>query len=397
MKTTYAITLSLALGWPNVAARPVAEQQNAAAPSIAAGGNQTAAVESHPLEADSQALNAFLGEDLNSINNVNPDPKDRIYPKRSDKDAPYSLSEQELRSKIFIPKTFSASSKKQPVILVPGTAAMAGSTYRANLGPLLAKSDFADPLWVNIPGASLGDAQGNAEYVAYAVNYVRSATGKKPAVVAWSQGNLNAQWAFKYWPSTREAVTDLVALSPDFHGTTEAFLACGTAAAAAIVCTPSVYQQAYNAQFVRTLRANGGDSAYVPTTSIFSATDEVVQPQSGSGASAFLKDGKDGAVASNVEVQKACPGTPAGGAVTHEGMLYNALAFALLRDALANEGPGRLERVDRKKVCADPAAGKLDALEIQATEAVLADAARNVLVYPNKVNREPAIKDYARQ
>ncbi|CCF46077.1 hypothetical protein CH063_03777 [Colletotrichum higginsianum] len=78
-------------------------------------------------------------------------------------------------------------------------------------------------------------------------------------------------------------------------------------------------------------------------------------------------------------------------------MLYNALAFALLRDALANEGPGRLERVDRKKVCADPAAGKLDALEIQATEAVLADAARNVLVYPNKVNREPAIKDYARQ
>ncbi|KAJ0160970.1 Lipase B [Colletotrichum tanaceti] len=401
--TTYATTLSLALGWTNVAARPVSEQQNAATPSIA-GGNQTAAeaaaAKSHALEADILGLNAFLGgDDLNSINNVNPDPKDRIYPKRSEKDAPYSLSEQELRSKIFIPKTFSASSKKQPVILVPGTAAMAGSTYRANLAPLLAKSDFADPLWVNIPGASLGDAQGNAEYVAYAVNYVRSATGKRPAVVAWSQGNLNAQWALKYWPSTREAVTDLVAMSPDFHGTTEAFIACGTGpAAAAVGCTPSVYQQGYDSQFVRTLRANGGDSAYVPTTSIFSATDQIVQPQSGPGASAFLKDGKDGAKASNVEVQTVCPpGTPAGGTVTHEGMLYNAVAFALLRDALANEaGPGRLEKVDKKKACADPAAGDMDALSIQATKAVLADAAKNVLVYPNKVKREPAIRDYAR-
>ncbi|KAJ0296424.1 hypothetical protein COL5a_009028 [Colletotrichum fioriniae] len=391
MKTTSAPALALILGWTQVLARPVNDPNIDVRDAIT--NASPISVESRPLEPDRQALNPFLGEDMNSIKNDNPDSKTKIYPKRSEKDAPYSRSERDLKASIYIPKTFSASSNKQPVILVPGTAAMAGTTYRANLGPLLAKSDFADPLWVNIPDASLDDAQENSEYVAYAINYVQDMTGKKPAVVAWSQGNLNVQWALKYWPSTRDSVTDLVSMSPDFHGTKEAFAACKTPAAI-IGCTPSVYQQMYDSKFVQTLRANGGDSAYVPTTSLFSATDEVVQPQSGPIASAILKDG-NGVEVSNIEVQKACPATPAGGEVTHEGMLYNSLAFALLRDALTNEGPGKLDRID-KKICADPAAGKLDALEIQATEAVLVDAGANVLAYPNKVRREPAIKDYAK-
>ncbi|KAL0942298.1 lipase b precursor [Colletotrichum truncatum] len=329
---------------------------------------------------------------MNSMKNVNPAPKNQIFPKRSQQDAPYSLSEQELRSKIYFPATFSASSNKQPVIFIPGTAAMAGTTYRANLGPLLANSDFADPLWVNIPEASLGDAQVNAEYVAYAMNYVQSMTGKKAAVAAWSQGNLNVQWALKYWPSTRDTVTDFVSFSPDFHGTTEAFLACDTAAAI-LGCTPSVYQQKYDSTFVQTLRANGGDSAYVPTTTIFSATDEIVQPQTGVAASAILKDG-NGVDVTNVEVQKACPVGAAGQGVTHEGMLYNALAFALLKDALGNEGPANLARID-KSVCKDPAAGQMDKEEIKATEGILGQAAKNVLMYKGKVKNEPPIKAYA--
>lgn len=259
MKTTSAPALALILGWTQVLARPVNDPNIDVRDAIT--NASPISVESRPLEPDRQALNPFLGEDMNSIKNDNPDSKTKIYPKRSEKDAPYSRSERDLKASIYIPKTFSASSNKQPVILVPGTAAMAGTTYRANLGPLLAKSDFADPLWVNIPDASLDDAQENSEYVAYAINYVQDMTGKKPAVVAWSQGNLNVQWALKYWPSTRDSVTDLVSMSPDFHGTKEAFAACKTPAAI-IGCTPSVYQQMYDSKFVQTLRANGGDSAY---------------------------------------------------------------------------------------------------------------------------------------
>ncbi|WDK20542.1 hypothetical protein CGRA01v4_11829 [Colletotrichum graminicola] len=271
---------------------------------------------------------------------------------------------------------------------------MAGSTYRANLGILLAQSDFADPLWVNIPDASLNDAQENSEYVAYSMNYIQTWTGRKPAVVAWGQGNLNVQWALKYWPSTRDAVTDLVALSPNFRGTTEAFYGCNIILPI-IGAAPSVYQQTYDSAFVRTLRADGGDSAYVPTTSIFSATDEIIQPQSGPNASAVLNDAQ-GVDVSNIEVQNACPNTPSGRTIPHKGILYNSLAFALLKDALENEGPGKLERID-KKVCGDHSAGQLNAVEINATEAILDDTAMDCLLYPKKVWGEPDIKKYAQE
>jgi hypothetical protein len=131
----------------------------------------------------------------------------------------------------------------------------------------------------------------------------------------------------------------------------------------------------------------------VPTTSIFSATDEIVQPQSGLRASGIINDSRNVGV-ENVEVQTVCPGTPAGTIVTHEGMLYNSLAFALLEDAMRNEGPGRVSRIDRA-VCAEAGAKELGAVEIVQTEAVLVDAALNVLTFPEKVFREPRIEAYA--
>ncbi|KAK1967454.1 alpha/beta-hydrolase [Colletotrichum sublineola] len=393
MRTRHASAISIACWLTNVVARPSSGQQGVATPGIP-NSNQTVTVESKSIETDAQALKKSRRDNVDSTENVNPNPETQIYPKRSDNDAPYSMSEQELRSKMFFPKAFNASSNKQPVILVPGTAAMAGSTYRANLGPLLAMSDFANPLWVNIPKASLSDAQENSEYVAYAMNYIQTFTGRKPAVVAWGQGNLNVQWALKYWPSTRDAVTDLVALNANFHGTTADFPGCKIILPI-LGGPPSIYQQMYDSEFVRTLRANGGDNAYVPTTSIFSAMDEIVQPQSGSQASAFLNNTR-GVDASNIEVQKACPNTQASLDVTHEGILYNPVAFALLKDALAHEGPGRLERID-KKVCGDISAGKLGGDEIEATDDVLDDAKRECLLYDDKVEGEPDIKGYAKQ
>jgi hypothetical protein len=71
---------------------------------------------------------------------------------------------------------------------------------------------------------------------------------------------------------------------------------------------------------------------------------------------------------SNTQVQVACPGQPAGGAYTHEGVLYNPLSFALAVDALTNPGPGSLSRINLPSVCSQPVAPGLSAQDVVLTE-----------------------------
>lgn len=295
--------------------------------------------------ADAVEFVQGLQDGENSSNNVNPrNPRPAAYPYARRGDAPYDISEQQLRAAIYIPPTFQYGKPgaPQPVILVPGTGDTGYTTFVGNYIPLLQNSTIGDPVWLNIPGYLLGDAQINAEYVAYAINYIYGISNhRKVAVISWSQGGINAQWAFKYWPSTRSRVTDHIALSPDYHGTKIA-----NAIDVGEPLPPSVLQQEYNSNFITTLRSYGGDSAYVPTTTVYSGFfDEIVEPQQGRGASGVLKG------ASNNEVQRVCKGQAAGSFYTHEGTLYNPLGFALVKDALSHNGPGKAQRLDLSNVC----------------------------------------------
>ena len=328
----------------------------------------------------------------NSSNNVNPrTPFPPAFPKAARNDAAYSLPEKTLRGAIYIPETFQYGRRgaPQPIILVPGTGNTGYITFKGNYIPLLQGSTIGDPVWLNIPGFLLNDAQQNAEFVAYAVNYIYGISNhRKPAVFSWSQGGIDAQWAFKYWPSTRSRVTDLVAFSPDFHGTILADLI-----AVGEPLPPAVLQQKYNSDFITTLRANGGDSAYVPTTTVYSGFfDEIVEPQQGTNASAFILDARRKGVSNN-EVQAVCPPGSAGGSFyTHEGTLYNPLGFALAVDALKHEGPGRSSRLNLATVCAPYLTPNLELAEFLLTENAILVAGAAILAYPNKVFDEPPIK-----
>jgi hypothetical protein len=322
----------------------------------------------------------------NSFNNVNPrNPNPPAFPSAGPNDAPYDLSEAQLRAAIYIPSTFKYGRRgaPQPVILVPGTGDTGYTTFAGNYIPLLQNSTIGDPVWLNIPGFLLGDAQTNAEYVAYAINYIYGISNcRKVAVISWSQGGIDAQWAFKYWPSTRSRVTDHIALSPDYHGTILA-----NAIDIGEPLPPSIFQQEYNSNFITTLRSDGGDSAYVPTTTIYSGFfDEIVEPQQGTGASAFLNG------ASNNEVQTVCQGQPAGTFYTHEGTLYNPLGFALTKDALSHKGPGKAQRLDLTTVCSTYLTPGLDLADFLLTENSILIAGLTILTYPNKVFVEPPIK-----
>jgi hypothetical protein len=69
---------------------------------------------------DIDGLTAGALDPRNSQINVNAAPPDVIFPQKSPQDAPYSMTEIQLRQVIYIPPTFTFG-QKPPVILVPGT------------------------------------------------------------------------------------------------------------------------------------------------------------------------------------------------------------------------------------------------------------------------------------
>ena len=332
---------------------------------------------------------------LNNLNNTNArSPKSAVYPSANSKDAPYSLLEQKLRSAIEIPSGYEyGKGDKKPVLLVPGTGSYGGNGFYTNYIKLLNQTDFADVAWLNIPNYLLEDSQLNAEYVAYGVNYLSGISeGKKVSVISWSQGGLITQWALKYWPSLRENMGEFIPVAADFHGTELAPAICPSFPK--LSCAPSVLQQEYNSNYVRTLRENDGDSAYVPTTSLFSGFDEIVQPQS-KNASAALKDARNVGVG-NYQFQNLCPNNTAGRYYTHEGSLYNPVGYALAADALKHGGVGDPSRIDLEHLCTLPFPEELDYADVLTTEVELLYCGFNIIFGKGKVKEEPRIRDYAK-
>jgi hypothetical protein len=285
---------------------------------------------------------------INSFNNNNPPVQQQIYPQKSASDAGYTVPESQLRSALYIPPTFTGGHKR-PILFVPGTGAFGGVNFVSNLGKLLA--DDYDITYLNVPGAMYDDVQTSAEYVAYATNYLAALTSRSDvAIIGWSQGNLATQWVFQYWPSTRSVVDDFISISADFHGTTLAYFLSPTLPVGRVIPNPpSILQQQYSSNFVRTLREDGGYAPYVPSTSIWSITDEIVQPQYDPFASAAYfsqelpenwpstsstsqgdcnnkasgsRNRTNVPAYTNTQIQTTCQGRPAGGFYPHEGVLY---------------------------------------------------------------------------
>jgi hypothetical protein len=324
---------------------------------------------------------------IDSTHNNTPFPTLPIYPKVAGTDNPnYTVEHASLIGAMHFPKTWAGGLNKKPVILVPGTGAYGGTNFRNNFTKLLTDTSWADPMWLNIPGAMCDESPKNAEYVAYAINYVGLGTGKPVTLIAWSQGNLACQWSLKYWPNTRQLVNNLISISADFHGTLTAYFPLPN--------SPAILSQQYTSNFINTLRANGGDSAYVPTTSIYSSVlDEIVQPQAGDGASAFMKDAR-GVGVLNVDLQQTCPLTPAGLLYGHAGVLYNAVAWALAKDAIQNGGPGRLDRIDLPTVSMQPWAPGLTLLDVDMTLGLIPVAGANIVKFFPKYIVEAALPAY---
>lgn len=220
-----------------------------------------------------------------------------------------------------------------PVLLVHGTSVNAPENWSWNYLLGLAHGGL-DVCMVTLPNRALDDIQVASEYVVYAIRTMARAWNSKVDVVGLSQGGLEPRWALRFWPDLQRLVDDLVTLGTPHHGTLAANLLCRTG-----LCTEAVWQMRIGSQLLQALNQDDETPGDVSYTSIFSASDGLVFGPPGMSTSAL-------AGASNVRIQDLCPLRP----VTHVALAYDAVAFAVVMDALTHPGPAQPERIERR-VC----------------------------------------------
>ena len=307
-------------------------------------------------------------------------------PARAAADPPFEVSAADLAAALECPATFSHP-EHEPVLLVHGTFTNGHESFSWNWELLLAELGY-DFCLVTYPDRGLGDMQVSAEYVAYAVQQMHARTGSKVDVMGHSQGALMPRWAIKWWPSVQAAVDDFVMLAGPQHGVALA----ANAEQAPFPIVPVGYQFAPESNFLAALNAGDESPGAVDYSSIYSLTDELVQPVAPV-PTAALDWGRTEPNVRNVAVQDVCPGR----LVDHLTVgTTDRLSMALALDALSHPGPVEVSRLTVPAICLLP-----DQYTVPEQFPVLLEQFQRSFAggFPEFVtsDSEPEVKAYARQ
>jgi hypothetical protein len=234
--------------------------------------------------------------------------------------------------------------KRDPVLFVPGGGGDPGLVFsplypvlRANRYPVCA---------VTMPLANFGDNQISAEYIVSSIRAMAARSGRPVSVIGVSQGGMQPRWALKWWPDVRSLVGDFIGLAPANQGFAGAPALCGGP------CPPSTRQLIPGSQFLAAL--NGGDETpgRLSYSVISSATDMNEPPP--------LTELKGESDDSKTQVQEICPGRE----VDHGHIQFDAVAVALVLDALSHAGPARASRIPTA-TCSKTYADLIDPAEVE--------------------------------
>jgi triacylglycerol lipase len=274
-----------------------------------------------------------------------------------------------------------SSASHEPVLLVHGIASTGAESWDWTYVPALTNAGF-DVCTVDLPDRALTDIQISTEYVVYAVRLMRDHYHSKVSIVGHSQGALEGRWAIKFWPDIRNSVDDMIGLGAPYHGTAGANIVCATGS-----CVPALWQFSIGSNFLKALNADDETPGNVSYTSIYSLTDNLAIPQLPQSVSA------QGDGATNVPIQSICPVR----VVDHYQTLADAVAYAVVVDALTHPGPADPSRIDRS-VCGQlflPGV-TLDSFAVHYA-AIYARFVPDIagLTYP-PVRSEPPLRCYAR-
>ncbi len=231
--------------------------------------------------------------------------------------------------------------ERNPVLLVHGTNLTAEGNFSWNYARDFAARGWAHCL-LDLPGYGLEDIQVAGEYVVYALRRLAAESGRRVDVVGYSQGGMLPRWALRFWPDTRALVENLVGLAPSNHGTVLAHVTCSGD------CHPAHHQQAASARFIEALNSGTETFAGIDYTVVYTRYDEIVVPNLDDSGASSLRTG-DGTIA-NIALQDVCPTNTA----EHLAIgSYDAVAHALVVDALTHAGPADPARIDLA-TCATP-------------------------------------------
>lgn len=269
---------------------------------------------------------------------------------------------------------------RDPVLLVPGTGLDGSENYEWGYQPALAAAGFAS-CTVDMQDAGMGDIQTSAEYVVFAIREMAQESGRKVAVIGYSQGGLEPRWALRYWPDLRALVSDFVGLAPAHHGADTAAAVCGLATG----CGPSIRQMSAGSRFLQAIDNDAQVWAPVDYTVIYSLTDGVVIPP----AERSSLVATPGVNVANIAVQDVCPAS----GLVHIGFPSDGTAFALVLDALLRPGPAEASRVS-SAVCGSLATGVSAEVAAAKAEELGALATGRIFGYPPAAT-EPGLRAYA--
>lgn len=276
-------------------------------------------------------------------------------------DAPYTDSAEKMAATIECPNGV-GKGEKGVVLLVPGTTLNGRDSFEQGpFNQLLPKQGF-DVCWVSPPNRQMADSQVSGEYVAYAINSLaaKSKIGKVKVIGHSQGGGLSIPWATIFFPSARSKVSSFIGLAADFHGTTILpYPACviEKIASGGQGCAPAFLQQEYGSNFLKA-QLHFLTSEIVPTTAIFTRTDEVVIPQFGPNPSSALPNSVQFPLQDYCSVLELSD---------HLSIIANPAAYAITLNALTSKtGKADLSKFRPLQDCFNIANSALDLNDIAA-------------------------------
>jgi pimeloyl-ACP methyl ester carboxylesterase len=265
-----------------------------------------------------------------------------------------------------------------PVLLLSSTAANPPENFDWNYEPALTEQGIP---WCTStsPDNNLADEQVRGEYVVYALREMAERSDRRVAVIGHSQGGGVIRWALRFWPDTRELVSDVIGLAPANEGTLVANGICAPG------CAPAIRQNTQGSKFMAALNSGQRTFAGIDYTVAYTQPDDILVPQPF--ASTLPSDG--GRV-SNVLLQSICPGHVADHITA--GTL-DPVSWAIALDALAHDGPADPARIDRG-VCLQPyMPGTTAATAATGLARYSAAVGEGIALYP-KTLAEPELAGY---